>query len=90
MSIYSFKITKGKYQLVLSTTDKELIVSQFEKWVRKASDYVQKQKVQQCKEMVNEQINTEKEITQQKIDEQLKRSPKPKKEEHEEVYAPVD
>ena len=76
MSIYSFKITKGKYQLVLSTTDKELIVSQFEKWVRKASDYVQKQKVQQCKEMVNEQINTEKEITQQKIDEQLKRPSK--------------
>ena len=72
MSIYSFKITKGQYQLNLSTTDKELIVSQFEKWVRQTSDYVQKQKVQQCKEMINDQINTEKELTQQKIDEQLR------------------
>lgn len=75
MSVYSFKITKGKYQLTLSTTDKELVVSQFEKWVRKAAEYTQKQKVQQCKDLVNTQINTEKEITQRKIDEQLKRKP---------------
>lgn len=76
MSIYSFKITKGKYQLSLSTTDKELITEQFALWVRKASEYVQKHKVQQCKEIVNSQINAEKEITQKKIDEQLKRMPK--------------
>ncbi len=76
MSVYSFKITKGKYQLSLSTTDKELVVEQFALWVRKASEYVQKHKVQQCKEIVNSQINAEKEITQQKIDEQLKRMPK--------------
>ena len=75
MSVYSFKITKGKYQLTLSTTDKELVVSQFEKWVRKAAEYTQKQKVQQCKDLVNTQINTEKEITRRKIDEQLKRKP---------------
>ena len=75
MSVYSFKITKGKYQLTLSTTDKELVVSQFEKWVRKAAEYTQKQKVQHCKDLVNTQINTEKEITQRKIDEQLKRKP---------------
>ena len=76
MSIYSFKITKGKYQLSLTTTDKDLIVDQFAKWVRKASEYVQKHKVQQCKEIVNSQINAEKEITQKKIDEQLQRMPK--------------
>ncbi len=76
MSTYSFKIKKGKYELSLSTTDKELINDQFALWVRKASEYIQKRKVQQCKEMVNTQINTEKEITQQKIDEQLKRKPK--------------
>lgn len=81
MSIYSFKITKGKYQLSLTTTDKELITSQFASWVRTASDYVQRHKVQQCKDIVNSQINAEKEITQKKIDEQLKRIPKPPVEE---------
>ncbi len=76
MSIYSFKITKGKYQLSLTTTDKELVVDQFAKWVKKASEYVQKHKVQQCKEIVNSQINAEKEITQKNIDAQLNRIPK--------------
>lgn len=76
MSTYSFKITKGKYQLSLSTTDKELVVEQFALWVRKASEYVKTHKVQQCKEIINTQINNEKEITQRKIDEQLKRMPK--------------
>ncbi len=76
MSVYSFKITKGKYILSLSTSDKELVEEQFALWVRKASEYVQKHKVQQCKEMVNSQINSEKEITQKKIDEQLRRMPK--------------
>ena len=76
MSVYSFKITKGKYILSLSTSDKELVEEQFALWVRKASEYVQKHKVQQCKDMVNDQINTEKEITQKKIDEQLRRMPK--------------
>ena len=77
MSVYSFKIKKGKYELSLSTTDKELVTDQFALWVKKASDYVQKHKVQQCKDMVTAQINNEKEITQKKIDEQLKRMPKP-------------
>ena len=76
MSTYSFKITKGKYQLSLSTTDKELVVEQFALWVRKASEYVKTHKVQQCKDLINTQINNEKEITQRKIDEQLKRMPK--------------
>ena len=52
-----------------------MIVDQFELWVRKASDYVQKHKIQQHKENVASQINAEKEVTQQKIDEQLKRHP---------------
>lgn len=77
MSVYSFKVTKGKFQLTLATTDKELVTSQFAEWVKKASEYTQKHKVQHCKEIVNSQINAEKEITQKKIDEQLKRMPKP-------------
>lgn len=76
MSVYSFKIKKGKYELSLSTSDKELVVEQFAKWVRQASEYVQKHKVQVCKDMINSQINAEKEITQKKIDEQLQRMPK--------------
>lgn len=78
MSIYSFKITKGKYQLTLATTDRDLIVDQFALWVKKVSQYTQNHKVQQCKEIVNSQISAEKEITQKKIDEQLKRMPKSK------------
>ena len=77
MSVYSFIVKKGKFELSLSTTDKEIITEQFALWVRQASDYVQKHKVQQCKEMVAAQIDSEKEITQKKIDEQLKRMPKP-------------
>lgn len=76
MSVYSFKITKGRYQLSLTTTDKELVVDQFARWVRQASEYVQKHKVQQCKALVKSQISAEQEITQKKIDEQLKRMPK--------------
>lgn len=74
MSTYSFKITKGIYQLSFSTTDKELVAEQFALWVRKASEYAKNKRVQDCKEMVNTQINAEKEITQKKIDEQIKRT----------------
>lgn len=73
MSIYSFKITKGKFQLSLSTDDKNFVASELEKWVRKASDYVQKQKIAQCKTRVSEQISAEEEITRKNISEQLKR-----------------
>lgn len=72
MSIYSFKITKGKFQLSLSTDDKEFVASELEKWVRKTSDYVQKQKINQCKTRVSEQISAEEEITRKNISEQLK------------------
>ncbi len=75
MSTYSFKVTKGKYELSLATTDKDFVVEQFSKWVKQASEYSQKKIVRECKEMVTNQINTEKEITQQKIDEQLQKLP---------------
>ena len=101
MSTYSFKITKGKYQLSLSTTDKELVVDQFAKWVRKASEYAKNRKNSEGKDLVAARINAEKEITQKKIAEQLKNLPQPepveeppktKKEETEEqldvFYAP--
>ena len=86
MSTYSFKITKGKYQLSLTTTDKDLVVEQFALWIKKASEYTQNKKVKECKEMVSSQINTESEITQQKIDEQLKRLPKQQPLEDEESF----
>ncbi|MBR1775681.1 hypothetical protein IJ750_01235 [bacterium] len=78
MSTYSFKITKGIYQLSLSTTDKELVVEQFALWVKKASQYAQNRKIQECKTMVNNQISKEEQITRQKIDEQLSKLPEHK------------
>ncbi len=76
MSTYSFKITKGKFQLIVTTTDKEMIAEQFAKWVRKASEYVQKRKTQEGKNIVSARINAEEEITRKKIEEQLKNMPK--------------
>ena len=77
MTTYSFKVTKGKYQLSLTTTDRDMIVDQFEKWVRKASQYVRKNAGQEAVSRANAQVNAERELTQRKIDEQLKRIPKP-------------
>jgi hypothetical protein len=81
MSIYTFNITKGKYKLTLSTEDKDFINEEFEKWVRKASEYVQKQKIREGKDRVASQIEAERKATQKKIDEQLKRMPKPENKE---------
>ena len=78
MATYSFIVTKGKYQLSLATTDKELVVEEFERWVNSASRYVKKKKIREGKERVETQINAEKEITQKNIDEQLRRMPKSK------------
>mgnify|MGYP006988856347 CR=1 FL=1 len=72
MTTYSFKVTKGKYQLSLTTTDRDMIVEQFELWVKKISDYAKKQKVHNLTNRANTQINAERELTQRKIDEQLK------------------
>lgn len=71
MATYSFIVKKGKYQLDLSTTDKELLVSQFELWVRQAGEYAKKRKSIECKNLVNSQIKTEEEITKKNIEEQL-------------------
>ena len=46
MSVYSFKIPKGKFQLSLTTTDQELVRDQFALWVRKSAEYVQKHKAE--------------------------------------------
>ena len=77
MSTYSFKITKGKYQLSLTTTDRDMVVDQFALWVNKASSYASKSTGREGREILNSRIDTEKEITQRRIDEQLKRNPLP-------------
>ena len=80
MTIYSFKITKGKYQLSLTTTDRDMVVEEFEKWVQKASAYVKNHKKQEAVSRVNNQINTEKELTQRRVEEQLKHTQQSKPE----------
>lgn len=75
MATYSFRIKKGKYQLDLATSDKELLVQQFEMWVKDASAYAKKIKAKECKELVNNQIKTEEEITKKNIEEHLARHP---------------
>ena len=76
MATYSFKIKKGEYQLDLSTTDKELLVEQFELWVNQASDYVRKRKAKECKELISNQIKAEEEITNKNIEAQISSKPK--------------
>ena len=76
MSTYSFRVTKGIIQLSLSTSDKDLVVEQFEKWVHAAAAYTQKRKNAQGGR-ASEQLNAAREYTQRKIDEQLKRFPAP-------------
>ena len=97
MATYSFRIKKGEYQLDLSTSDKELLVEQFELWVKQASDYARKRKAKECKELVNKQIKAEEEITNKNIAAQIsskvetdlpetkEQSKKEKKEEKEKV-----
>lgn len=73
MAIYSFRIKKGKYQLDLATTDKELVVEQFELWVKQAGEYARTRKAKECKNIVNTQIKAEEEITKKNIEAQLAR-----------------
>lgn len=75
MATYSFRIKKGNFILDLSTSDKELLVSQFESWVKDASAYARKRKAKECKEMVNTQIKAEEEITKKNIEEHLAKHP---------------
>ena len=77
MTTYSFKVTKGKFQLSLTTTDRDMITEQFENWVRKISDYVQTKKGHDNVSHVSSEFSAERELTKRKIDEQLKKIPKP-------------
>ena len=79
MTTYSFKVTKGRYQLMLSTTDRDMIVEEFEKWVKSISDYVHKNKGHDDSSRAKVQAVTERELTQRKIDEELKRIPRPER-----------
>lgn len=75
MATYSFRIKKGQYQLDLSTSDKELLVSQFELWVKDAGAYAKKRKAKECKDLVNTQIKAEEEITKKNIENHLSKHP---------------
>lgn len=75
MAIYSFRIKKGKYQLDLSTSDKELLAEQFDLWVKAAGAYAKRKKANECKNLVNSQIKAEEEITKKNIETQLAKQP---------------
>lgn len=77
MANYSFRIKKGKYQIDVTTTDKQLLSEQFEKWVADAVAYARKRKAKECKDLINNQIKAEEEITQQNIENHLSRHPVP-------------
>lgn len=71
MATYSFRIKKGKYQLDVITSDKDLLAEQFDLWVNQAGDYMRKKKAKDCKELVNTQIKAEEEITKKNIETQI-------------------
>lgn len=101
MSTYSFRIKKDKYLLELVTTDKEILVEQFELWVRDADAYAKRKKAENAKNIVNTQIKAEEEVTKKNIETQIskyaesepvKEEPKPAREEkkQEKVEQPVN
>lgn len=75
MAIYSIRVKKGKYLLEVATTDRELVESQFELWVKQAGDYAKKRKVKEHKDIVDSQIRAEEEITKKNIETQLAKHP---------------
>lgn len=75
MATYSFRIKKGKYQLDLATSNKELLVKQFELWVKDATAYAKKRKAKECKDLVNTQIKAEEEITKKNIEAHIASKP---------------
>lgn len=81
MATYSFRIKKGKFQLDLSTTDKELLAGQFDLWVRDAGAYARKRKANECKELVNTQIKAEEEVTKKNIEQHISKLVQPKENE---------
>ena len=76
MATYSFKIKKDKYELTLSTSDRDLLVEQFELWVKDAGAYAKKRKIKECKTLVDTQIKAEEETTKKNIEEQIARGSK--------------
>lgn len=86
MASYSFKVTKGKYVLELQTSDKDLLVDQFELWVKEATAYAKFAKAQMQKDIVNSRIRKEEELTNKQIEEQIK-SGRPPVEPEEETSA---
>lgn len=89
MATYSFKVTKGKYELELKTTDKDLLVEQFGMWVRQAGEYARQQKVKGYKDVVNKQIQDEEEITNRNIENQIKQPEYKKEEEPSVIDEPI-
>ena len=73
MTIYSFRIKKGKYQLDLATTDRDFVSEQFEVWVKHAGAYAKKAKAKEHKEVINSQIKAEEEITKRNVEEHISR-----------------
>ena len=71
MTVYSFRIKKGKYQLDLATSDRDFVSEQFEVWVKSASAYAKTAKAKECKEIISSQIKAEEEITKRNIEEQI-------------------
>lgn len=86
MATYSFKIKKGKYQLELSTDDKDLLVEQFALWVKDAGAYAKRRKAAQCKDLVDTQIKAEEDITRKNIENQLAKHPVPEMPKADEKY----
>lgn len=74
MATYSFIVRKGKIQITLTTTDKELLTAQFEQWVREAGEYAKQKKAREHKDIVNTQIKAEEEITKKNIETQIRKS----------------
>jgi hypothetical protein len=64
MTTYSFTIRKGKYQLDLITTDRELLTEQFEKWVRESGEYAKQRKAREHKEIAENKILADNKITE--------------------------
>ena len=77
MSNYSLIITKGKIQISVSSCDKDFVSFQLEKWIQESSAYVKRMKSQEGRQRVAAQIDSELINSERKIDEQLKRIPKP-------------
>jgi len=71
MSTYSCIVKKGKYELSVATTDRELVEEQFKLWVKQASEYALKKKANEGRIIAENKIAEERKITEQNIAKQL-------------------